>query len=442
MVDGILLRGCNQVWIWSPLVELIDVPSTHTVGTSLSLLIEFGYRSIVIDSMTCLALPLYIRCSFIDVGNLVGIEGKLTLYEILEVLADITAMSENKFVTAALNLTIWILCHRHTENSLRNGWTGYQDVRTPLLEDIEATIEFAVPEVPVNTEVYHLGDFPLTVGITGLALSITINIGCIVTETVTGSCTIDTLIWVTACTCGWLTCLTIRSTEFEKIDKAKFLHPGFFWEYPSCWCTPEGSPTVVWWEVITSHTREIDWSDILVGIVVCSLEIVCQISVWRCTLLGRIIRTCFLITVVTGKGTGIYIVLTETVLVTYTTKQIQVVVVTTLISWWVAQSCLGCIFGILELADIGNRQVIIVVVPWIHVSSLCWLESLVCIEADCTEQAQSLQYRTQIVLGIQGRIQVTTTVLLQTGTTQVTYRVVGGRWRVDTSDSRNTTISK
>jgi hypothetical protein len=56
--------------------------------------------------MTCLALPLYIWCSFIDIGNLVGIEGKLPLDEVLEVLADIATMSENEFVTAAFSLTL------------------------------------------------------------------------------------------------------------------------------------------------------------------------------------------------------------------------------------------------------------------------------------------------------------------------------------------------
>ena len=42
----------------------------------------------------------------IDISNFVGIEGKLSLDEVLEVLADIATMSENEFVTAAFNLTI------------------------------------------------------------------------------------------------------------------------------------------------------------------------------------------------------------------------------------------------------------------------------------------------------------------------------------------------
>ena len=86
---------------WENISEDMWRKVSDQVGTYIELVIVgILYQTVLVVVVECQR-----------VGNLVGIEGKLPLDEVLEVLADIATMSENEFVTAAFNLTCkHILC--------------------------------------------------------------------------------------------------------------------------------------------------------------------------------------------------------------------------------------------------------------------------------------------------------------------------------------------
>ena len=116
-----------------------------------------------------------------------------------------------------------------------------------------------------------------------------------------------------------------------------------------------------------------------------------------------------------------------------TAMQVDIIVVTTLIGSGVGKGRIGGVLRISELADICHFQIIIIIVPRIDLVPLCRLKCFVGIKADSAIQSESREHGTKVVFGIQRRIKIAPTVLLNPGTTKIAYRVVGRRRRVNTS---------
>ena len=216
-------------------------------------------------------------------------------------------MSECNFKTFSFSFSVWVLCNRDSQEGRYTGASN-QNVRTPFFESIYRTIDFFIPEVEIQPDIQHVWDFPFVIGVTSHCFRKSVDVRTGISKTVTGSGTIRILISVTTSACGGLSGTTVRSAKFQEVDILIF-QPRLFGSYPTCGCTVESSPTLVFPEIITTHAWDVSGEDITVGVVVSYLSVVWKITVGRCISVR-------LVTVSASECAGFNGVLTEFVAVT------------------------------------------------------------------------------------------------------------------------------